>query len=208
MQHVLVRNKKILFPVFFSLVLAGIMLITIKNEHTLMNFSRSLITFIAVPGWILYANRTHLWFRKNLRWVVHGSQRLIVSAALFFIGVVISYEVTLMLPHPLGFIIHLGILTVCSVVYWSPLLLNCPFQKQRPYMQRLGYFALTAMAFFVYHIISFQYYQAEPTQGFFISGLVVMLITLLKLINEWSNAEKENDRITVEGYVRPISEKQ
>ncbi|MFQ3545327.1 hypothetical protein Q7A53_14685 [Halobacillus rhizosphaerae] len=173
-----------------------------------MNFSRSLITFIVVPGWILYANRTHLWFRRTLRWIVNGSQRLIVSAALFFIGVVISYEVTLMLAHPFGFIIHLGILTVCSIVYWAPLLLNCPFQKQRPYMQRLGYLALTSIAFFVYHIISFQYYQAEPTQGFLISGLVVMLFTLLKLINEWANAEKENDRITVEGYVRPISEKQ
>ncbi|UOQ45156.1 hypothetical protein MUN89_04155 [Halobacillus salinarum] len=205
MQQTISRYRKYLLPAALVLTVSLIVIINLFNERPLENLSRSLIVFAAVPLWILYANQHQLWFRNKLRWMIRASNRLLINAAVFFVGVLASYEVFLMLPYSLGVVFHLTTLTICSFFYWLPLLLHCTFSRRRPHMQRLGYFALTSMLFFVYHMVSFQYYDGTPTQGFLVSGLFVMLLTLIYLFQDWSVTEKEDDRTTVEGYVRPVS---
>ncbi|UOR11025.1 hypothetical protein [Halobacillus amylolyticus] len=115
-----------------------------------------------------------------------------------------SYEVLHTISNEWGIVLHLMILGFSSIIYWGPLILKCPFQKSRAYLDKLAYFTGTTLLFFIYHQVSFVYYESTPTLGFMIAGLITMLLTLVYLIHQWVQAEKKIDNTSAEGYVRPI----
>ena len=189
---------------FSCCMLSAFLLLYLVGYSTTETVMRSAIAFFIAPLLILHANYRHLWFRKSYRWMVHLSQLIVPSAALFFIGTLVSYEVSLMVRY--GFFAHLLFLSICSLIYWAPLLLQCSFTKPKSHMNRFAYFTLTSILFFIYHQMTFYFYQAKPTLGFMISGLVAMLLTLLYMMVAWSKSESHTDRISVKGYVQPIKE--
>ncbi|MFC7319551.1 hypothetical protein ACFQMN_01460 [Halobacillus campisalis] len=177
------------------------------NGIVVENISRSAIAFVFIPLWIIFANKHSLWFHKSLRWVVTMSHKLAASIAVFTIGVLLSYEALNLIPSRAGFIFHLIILSLSSLIYWAPLLLRCTFYKERAFSDRAVYFAITTALFFIYHQAAFLYYKSSPTFAFMAAGLTVMIFTLLHLCIKWHQSEKTIDRSTVEGYIRPLEKK-
>ncbi|ARI75866.1 hypothetical protein [Halobacillus mangrovi] len=179
--------------------------INLNGSHIVENLVRSFCSFIIAPSLILLANRYHLWFRKSLRWVVHLSQRLVLSTFIFFMGTLLSYELSLMIPKGVGYPIHVMLLIICSIVYWAPLILRCTFIKPLSFIHKFGYFTLTTILFFTYHELSYYFYASRPTSGYMYSGMIFMLVTLWLIVFQWSRAEKETDRMTVKGYVHSLT---
>ncbi|WP_079528732.1 hypothetical protein [Halobacillus hunanensis] len=203
-QTAIFRSGKTLAVLLAVLFVVGILTINSLFVYPVLNTSRSLLAFLFAPLGILYANKHNLWFRSSLRIFLKGSHRLLISMAVFFLGVLLSYEVLLMLPNNLGVALHIIILGICSIIYWGPLLINCSFHKPIAYSSKFAYFTGTTLLFFTYHQLSFVYYPSAPTLGFMWSGLATMLITLMVLFHQWFRADKKTDRRRVEGYVRRI----
>ncbi|MFG6147132.1 hypothetical protein [Halobacillus sp. B23F22_1] len=191
-------------PVFIAIVCIGPMTFFYTSGFFIENLIRSLIAFLIVPLAILFANTRHFWFLHSLRWMVYFSHKLLLSIIIFTVGVLLSYELLNLMPTSIGFIIHAFILTISSMIYWAPLLVNCPFRKPREYADKVAYFTVTCSLFFIYHQGTFLYYDSSPTLGFMIAGLTVMLITLLYLFIAWYQSEEQIDRPTVEGHIRSI----
>jgi hypothetical protein len=188
--------------IIFSLVIVG--LINMRSVHSIENLTRSTISFLIAPCFILIANRYNLWFRRYFRWIVHSSQRLLLSTAVFFVGTLLSFEISFTMPGLIGYPLHLIILILSAVIYWSPLLLHCTFRKSLSFMHKFAYFSLTTIIFFAYHETTYYFYGSRPTSGYLYSGLFVMLITLWMIVIHWYESEKETDRMTVEGYFHPL----
>ncbi|KHE72622.1 hypothetical protein [Halobacillus sp. BBL2006] len=188
--------------IFFSLVIMS--LINLKSVHSVENLTRSTVSFIITPCFILFANRYNLWFRRYLRWVVHYSQRLLQSTAVFFLGTLVSFELSHTMPKLIGYPLHMMILLLSAVIYWSPLLLHCTFRKPLSFMHKFAYFSLTTILFFAYHEGTYYFYGSRPISGYLYTGLFVMLITLWLIVVHWYESEKDTDRMTVEGYVHPL----
>ncbi|MCA0971224.1 hypothetical protein LCM20_11520 [Halobacillus litoralis] len=167
-------------------------------------FIRSLITFVAAPSFLVYANQKRLWFRKSFRWLIKCSQSPPISGSFFMAGALISYDGLTTIPY--GFFLHLIPLTIASVLYWSPFLVNCSFSKPISYMHQFAYFTITSIVFFTYHQMTFYFYEAQPTFGYMVIGTAVMIVTLLSLIMNWAKDESHIDRMTVKGLVQPIKE--
>ncbi|TGB02791.1 hypothetical protein [Halobacillus salinus] len=165
---------------------------------------RGIVSFFVAPLAIHLANEKHIWFRKNFRWVVRTSQSPLRSAALFFVFTLVSYDALNQIPY--GFLVHLILLSIGSVIYWSPFMLRCPFCKPVPFMHQFSYFVITSIVFFTYHQMTFYFYQAQPTFLYMIVGIAAMLLLLLSLIVRWANSEASVDRITVEGFIQPIQQ--
>ncbi|UOQ95283.1 hypothetical protein MUO14_10340 [Halobacillus shinanisalinarum] len=198
------RTRKLLPHLFICFFVIGIVIINSLYVQPIENTTRSLIAFIVAPLLILYANQHHLWFRSSFRFFVKRSNRLLSSMALFGGGVLVSYEVLHMIPNAWGIVFHLIILGFSSIIYWCPLILKCSFQKSRAYLDKLAYFTGTTLLFFIYHQVSFAYYESTPTLGFMIAGLITMLLTLIYTIHQWVQAEKKIDHTSAEGYIRPL----
>ncbi|WP_163527631.1 hypothetical protein [Halobacillus ihumii] len=203
-QTAIFRPGKILAVLLAVLFVVGILTINSLFVYPVLNTSRSLLAFLFAPLGILYANQHNLWFRSSLRIFLKGSHRLLISMTVFFLGVLLSYEVLLTLPDNLGVALHIIILGICSIIYWGPLLIDCSFHKPITYSSKFAYFTGTTLLFFTYHQLSFVYYHSAPTLGFMWSGLATMLITLMVLFHQWFRADKKTDRRRVEGYVRPL----
>ncbi|MFD2923604.1 hypothetical protein [Halobacillus naozhouensis] len=203
-QTAIFRTGKILTVLFAVLFVVGILTINSLFVYPLVNTSRSLMAFLIAPLCILYANQHNLWFRSSLRIFLKGSHRLVTSMSVFFVGVLLSYEVLRMLPNDLGTPLHLIILGICSIIYWGPLLIDCSFHKPMAYSSKFAYFTGTTLLFFTYHQLTFVNYHSAPTLGFMWSGLATMLTTLMVLIHQWFRAEKKTDRKRMEGYLRPL----
>ncbi|RWZ58795.1 hypothetical protein EQV77_07490 [Halobacillus fulvus] len=201
-----IQQSKPVTILFLLMAVSAIVLINWFSTWQVENIMRSVILFLFAPIWIMLANDRHLWFRRKYRWIVTTSLSPLRSLFIFFTGCLVSYEVSLMLPF--GFWIHLFILSFASIVYWAPLLIECPFSKQTTFMSRFAYFAATAVLFFLYHQISFLYYEATPTLGFMVTGLITMSFTLLTIIQQWSDSEKQVDRLTAKGHVHSMRKKE
>lgn len=167
-------------------------------------FIRSFISFCVAPMLIILANRKHIWFRRKLRWVIRSSQSLFVSAFMFFICALVSYDGLRMVPF--GFPVHIVLLGIGSIFYWSPLLIRCSFSKPTSYMHQFSYLMLTSIVFFTYHQMTFYFYHYQPTFGYLMVGISSMSVTLLFLILRWAKSESHIDRVTVKGFVVPIKE--
>ncbi|WP_082232453.1 hypothetical protein [Halobacillus massiliensis] len=164
-------------------------------------YVRALIAFLLAPLLIIYGNNQHLWFRKSFRWVVRLSHRLVLSLLIFFIGMLVSYELSSLVHPLLGYGLHLLLLSVSAVVYWAPLLVACPFDKPRPFADRAAYYSLATALFILYHQGTFVYYEGMPTLPFMVIGMTVMMGAFLYLFIQWFHSEKHIDRPTVKGYV-------
>ncbi|MCP3027376.1 hypothetical protein [Halobacillus sp. A5] len=191
-------------PVIIAAAAAGILAFFFTNGFFIENLTRSLIIFILAPSAIIFANTRRLWFLHSFRWLLYFSRHLLLSLTIFILGGLLSYELLHLVPSPVGFVLHLIILPVSSLIYWAPLLVKCAFHKPREYSDKMAYFSITSALFFIYHQAAFLYYDGAPTLGFMIAGLTVMLITLLYLFIAWHQSEKQIDRPTVEGYVRSV----
>ncbi|MGI8313586.1 hypothetical protein [Halobacillus mangrovi] len=110
-----------------------------------------------------------------------------------------------MMPKAVGYPIHLMLLTISSIVYWGPLILRCKFLKPLSFIHKFGYFTLTTILFFTYHELTYYFYASRPTSGYMYSGMIFMLVTLWLIVFQWSQSEKETDRMTVKGYVHSLT---
>ncbi|WP_173918383.1 hypothetical protein [Halobacillus sp. Marseille-Q1614] len=171
------------------------------------NIARGLLAFLITPLLIVYGNKHHLWFRQSLRWMVRLSHKLVLCLGIFFIGVLVSYELLQLLHPSIGYALHLILLSVSTIIYWAPLLLSCPFDKPRPFADRAAYYSLATALFILYHHGTFVYYDGMPTLPFMFMGMTVMMGAFLYLFIQWFRSEQHVDRPTVKGYVVSLQNK-
>ncbi|MBH0230401.1 hypothetical protein [Halobacillus yeomjeoni] len=191
---------------FFSLlIIVAFILLNSNLHHHFIDILRLITAFILAPLWVLYVNQSQLWFHKRYRWAAGKNAPLTIHTLSFLFGVLISYDLALMISRDFGYFIHFPLLLISSFIYWIPLLIKCRFYKSRPYFHRFIYILITCILFFLYHEGTSYYYQAKPAFGFITMGLTVLLISLYVLIKHWSHDESHIDTRTVKGMVEPLS---